>query len=129
MPDFTARFVANAEARIYTDDYIPPVRNPQPNHPPVRWKNTSPTQVNIGCAVDGVEWPMDSALAGRLFTAWCVEWPNPATPEPPIIGNAGQSSLQTLYWVTDPTAVLTGHYVIGIRREGGGAVLLHLDIV
>lgn len=120
MPDFTAAITAGATAETYAEDNVPPWQNPLPDHLPVRWRATAST-VAFECTVAGVVAPLDTALAGRLFTAWCVEWPS--GPEPHVDGTAGQSSQQTLTLL----AGNPGHYVIGIRREGGGAFLIHLD--
>lgn len=62
--------------------------------------------------------PPDSALGGRLFSAYLTEGFGP----PLFVAAAGWSSV--ISW----TPLNAGHHIVGIRRPSGGAVLVPFDI-
>jgi hypothetical protein len=128
MPDFTVDVTYGVVVEPYAEDGSDDWQNPLPDHPPNRLRITS-TTVDFDCTVGGVATPMDTALGGRLFLAWVVEWPDPAAPEPYIYAPfAGQSSRWTLDLTSSLGGAFHGHYVVAVYRDGGGAVLVHLDL-
>ncbi len=72
----------------------------------------------LKATVGGVEGPLDSALGGRLFHPFLVEGFGP----PLFIAAAGLTSCIT--W----QPMNGGHHVVGVRRDQGGAYLVHFDI-
>lgn len=62
----------------------------------------------------------DTALGGRLFVAWFVE-----SPELPLGPNYSVGYTSRLYY----TPHLVGHFVLVVRRDRGGGVVLHVDVV
>jgi hypothetical protein len=84
------------------------------------FRATVGVEVEITASVGGVAGPADSALGGRLFYAWEVE--SPQAGPVVITWTAGTTSVQRF------TPLAEGHYAIGIARDAGGAVILHLDV-
>ena len=133
MPDFDAALTSGtaiatwddpqrAPGTLGSDDKGAPSRiNPSYAASLLRATGAIATEIEITATVGGVVAPLDAALGGRLFQAWAVEWPGAIMPV--FTSPAGQSSIQRF------TPAAAGHYTIGIRREGGGAVILHVDVV
>jgi hypothetical protein len=98
-----------------------PRLNPLVGHPEKRYAVTVNVECEIRAVVGGVEAPLDSALDGRLFFPGNVEYPQ----APPLhfSNSAGQTSVQRF------TPRHVGHYLIYIRRPGGGQVMVHFDAV
>lgn len=91
----------------------------RPGFPLKRYKAVVRQPVRLESVVAGVQAPLDSGLGGRLFSCDLVE--GTAAPHwirPP----AGQSSVVRFVpqWC--------GHYTIAVRRAGGGAILVPIDI-
>jgi hypothetical protein len=113
-------------ARVVTADWNDPANvaldrasrlNP---HPAAQHKYLfgSKGRVQVVAVVGGVEGPPDSALGGRLFTAYFAERPGA---DPIIYQHTARSS------VLEFDAQTAGHYVLGVVRPDGGTVLLHYD--
>lgn len=131
MPDFTARVFSGATLELWQDPARPagtqggsdpgaPSRvNPLPDAPHRRYVATLGAPVVVRATVGGVEGPLDSALGGRLFTAWWVEQAGPAIGP---VGTASKSSEQTF------TPQAEGHYTLGLERDQGGAIFLPVDV-
>jgi len=106
---------------LYPGDLGAPSRlNPFPGVPHRMRIATVGELVELVAEVLGVIAPLDTSLSGRLFTAWVVERP-PTCPPLSFSSPAGQSSVQMF------TPPVEGHYTIGVAREGGGSVLVHID--
>lgn len=130
--DFTVAITSGTTMRAWEDPTRPPDTlylgdpgapsrlNPHPGIPHKMVVGQVGTQIELTATVGGVAGPLDSTLGGRLFWAWDVERAQAA----PISFSspAGQSSIQRF----TPTA--EGHYTIGIARDTGGAVLIHIDV-
>jgi hypothetical protein len=103
------------------DDLGAPSRlNPVIGHGHTRWVGTVGTEIELTATVIGMlPGPLDAALGGRLFSAWRAETPEPVFA---FSSPAGKSSVQRF------TPLTEGHYTIGMRRTGGGEVLIHLDV-
>lgn len=92
----------------------------------VYWKVPAPTapalaEVVIHCLVGGVEAPLDVDLGGNLFVASRIAYAGfPFA----IAQTAGQSSEITLRFAAN----MAGHAELCIRRPGGGAILLSLEV-
>lgn len=126
MPDFTAEITAGAAREVWTDPPVPegpstgaggaPSRlNPDIDYPHTCRVVQLSATVTVEASVNGVPAPLDVALGGRLFTthfAEVPEWPAPA-----ITGPAGQSSVATF------TPTVVGHYLVVMRRQGGGGAV------
>ncbi len=131
MPDFTLRIASGATLELWKDPARPagtqggsdpgaPSRlNPLPDAPHRRWVGTIGSPIVVRATVNGVEAPLDTALGGRLFKAWWVEQAGPA--DGPT-GTAGKSSEQTF------TPLVDGHYTLGVERDQGGAIFVHVDV-
>lgn len=129
--DFTAAVTSGTTLTEWEDPERPP-DTPSPGDPaePSRLNPTLGvphkmrlatvgTQVEITATVGGVAGPLDTALGGRLFYAWAVE---KAQGSPISFSSpAGKSSVQRF------TPLTEGHYCIGIARQEGGSVLIHID--
>lgn len=76
------------------------------------------TLIVIEAVVALVQAPPDSSLGGRLFAAYQAEGIAPQM----LVSSPGLSS--SIAW----TPSYPGHYVVGIRRPQGGALLLPFDI-
>lgn len=90
-----------------------------PANPLKRYKAIVRQPVRLEAVVAGVHAPLDAALGGRLFSCDLVE--GSAQPDwipPPV----GQSSVIRFVpqWC--------GHYTIAVRRAGGGAILVPMDV-
>ena len=77
-------------------------------------------RVQIAAAVDGLVLP-DSLLGGDLFDMDCIEYASAGSPH--VFQTAGWSA------VFDVKVNAEGHYTFAVYREGGGTVVLHLDVV
>jgi len=88
------------------------------------YRATIPTgtyrRVQIAAAVDGLVLP-DSLLGGDLFDMACIEYASAGSPH--VFQSAGWSS------VFDIKVNTEGHYTFAVYRDGGGAHVLHLDVV
>jgi hypothetical protein len=128
MPNFDLRLAAGASLAQWHDpdpapntaDSRPSRLRPHPGQPFLRWLGKVGILVELRAIVAGVEAPLDGALGGNLFTAFFAEQPygGPHGMTQP----AGQSSRVRF------TPLTPGHYLVGIRRTNGGAILLHLDV-
>ena len=93
--------------------------NPRPGSPEKRLLATVGVECELRAQVGGVDAPLDSALDGNLFYTASVEAPHPwqvAFSHP-----AGQTSVQRF------TPSLPGHYLVYMRRRGGGQIMVHVD--
>ncbi|MEA3225148.1 MAG: hypothetical protein U9Q07_04295 [Planctomycetota bacterium] len=77
-------------------------------------------RVQIAGAVDGLVLP-DSLLGGDLFDIKCIEHASAGVPH--VFQSVGWSSVFDIQVNTE------GHYTFAVYRDGGGAVVLHLDVV
>jgi hypothetical protein len=122
VPDFSATFTAGATLVAWTDppDALRPSRlNPIVGHGHRRRLGAVGVGVTITATVGGVSAPLDSALGARLLTGMLAEAPGAP---PAITTPAGQSSVQSF------TPAVVGHYTFVLRRDGGGGLILHLDV-
>lgn len=123
MPDFTVRLTAGATLADWTDPIGPegqPSRlNPREGFPHRRWIGTVGVPIVFRAEVDGALGPPDSALEGRLFGWWLVECPVPPIA---LLTDPRRSSVQRF------TPRFVGHHTIGVRRDGGGLVHVHVDV-
>jgi hypothetical protein len=100
----------------------PPSRlNPRAGILEKRLLATVGVECELRAQVGGADAPLDSELGGNLFYAATVEAPHPW--QLPFSSPTGQSSIQQF------TPNLPGHYLIYIRRMGGGQVMVHFDTV
>ena len=124
MPDFSAAFTAGATLVPWTDPpdgVARPTRlNAIADHGHTRRVGAVGAQVTITARVAGVTAPLDAALGARLFLGMFAETPGS---DPVISTPAGQSSVQQF------TPSAAGHYTFTLRRELGGALFMHLDVV
>ncbi len=131
MPDFSAAFTAGATGAVWTDppsvDGLRPSRiNPFPDRPHRRRvaQVGATVELTMRCANlagDFVAGLPDSELGGRTFIGWIAEKPLDVYPWT-LVHTDGWTSVQRF------TPRTPGHYTIAIRRNGGGAVFLHLDV-
>jgi hypothetical protein len=123
VPDFSARFSAGTTLEVWSDPDDddgagrPSRLNPTGTHPHKRRRATVGQQVVVTATVDGVSGPADAALGGRLFLGMLSECPD----RPGLSSPANHTSVQRF------TPRVAGHYTIVVRRDGGGAVILHMD--
>ena len=118
MPDFDL-VVHGADVTVWTDATANRL-SPYTDQEMHRYRATVGSTVTLSAKVNGVEGATDSVLGGRLFHATSYETPNGihvGWSSPP-----GQSSSQSFV----PNAV--GHFLLGMRHEKGGIILLHLDV-
>lgn len=123
MADFDARFTAGASLEVWSDPPLgaqPSRINPLPAIPHRRRVATLGNEVEISAIVAAVEGPVDGALGGRLFYGWLAEY---AGARPNVSSPSGQSSVRRF----TPTA--PGHFTYVLRRQRGGGIILHLDVV
>lgn len=127
MADFTTAFTTGATSEQWLDPaetggLMRPSRlNARVGHPHTRWTGKVGTQITVSAIVGGVTAPLDTALGGRLFSAWFVQSPEPGPwvmPESPV----GQSSVRSFY------PKYPGHYVVGFYRAAGGIEHIHMDV-
>jgi len=117
MPDFDVKIVSGATVREWGDERA----NPLPSRPHLRFVGKVGTQIVAHAVYDGEEAPSDVTMTPGLFYSDMGEWPLPHGP--PTVGvDTGYSSI---LWFTPPVA---GHYLWVIRRIGGGAIGVHLDV-
>jgi hypothetical protein len=122
MPDFQARFTAGTTLERWEDPPLggrPSRINPFVGGPHRYRRVELGTEVTISAVVAGVTAPLDAALGGRLFLGWFAEWP---AARPTVTSPPGQSSVRRF----TPSAF--GHYTYVLRRQGGGGVILHLEV-
>lgn len=132
MPDFEVAItdpqpVGGDRATITLDEWLDPEGpggqpsrvNHRPGHPQLYYHCTQGL-LRLEAIVNGVSAPMDAALGGRLFEYSWVE--HASVNYPSMTGLASQSS------VVDIELPSAGHYTFAMRREGGGAVILHFDV-
>ena len=113
MQDFTVA-VSGATLEEWTDSRI----NSIVGYPQRHYVGTVGVPIEIHATVCGVDGPPDVDLGGRLFECWRAEAPIVF----PFAHESGRTSVQTFV----PYSV--GHYTIGMGRETGGAVLVHIDV-
>ena len=122
MASFSAVFTDGVALEPWEDpaDGAPPTRiNATADHAHARWVGETGTQVEITVTQGGVEAPADGA---DLFIGSAIEWPG-ASPPPTFSSPLGQSSIQRF------TPAVVGHYTVRVKQEnGGGAVILHVDV-
>ena len=124
MPNFTARVTNGAAAVPWVDPATgsaPSRLNPLAAHLPRYLKATPGVSVVVSAKVGGVEGPLDAALGGELFQAWLAEWSGPWAPV--VTQPGGQTSVVTVAL----GAMHVGHFMLVLRRENGGAVVIHFD--
>jgi len=123
MADFLARFAAGTTLETWSDPPFgdrPSRINPSIQRPH-RYRHADPeSTVTIHASVDGVDAPLDAALDERLFYGWFAE--RPSATAPIVTSPVGQSSVRTF------TPLEEGHYTYVLRRQGGGGIILHLDV-
>jgi hypothetical protein len=131
MPDFDAHFAGGVTLAAWSDPARPegpttgaggaPARiNPIAGHPPGYFRASLGATVIVEAIVGGASGPLDAALDGRLFTTHFAELP--IWPPPLITSPAGQTSRATF------TPYAIGHHLVVLRRDGGGAIALHLEV-
>jgi hypothetical protein len=122
MADFDLRVSAGVEVRRWVDPVGPdgqPSRiRPHLGHDQLYFLGRVAQPIRFLMTVAGVEMPPDSALGGRLFTAYLPEGFGP----PIFTFTAGLTS--SIIW----TPANPGHHVVGVRRPQGGAILVPFDI-
>lgn len=122
MPDFELKISSNVTVVDWIDNgnaSTPSRLNPKVGRNEKRLSVNVGQTVTLTATVGEVEGPLDSALDGRLFHGdhveaphvWTLGWSNPD----------GQSSAQSFV----PT--IPGSYTVQLRREGGGAIIVHID--
>jgi len=127
MPNFDVQLEGTTVAQWTDPAWAPPGDEPvrpsrlNPRHGTTHMRHTARSGdiLKLRAVVSGVVSPPDTALGGELFSVWLVQGPVEMLPteEAP-----GRSSLQIL------RPVSPGHYVIGMGRRNGGAVLVPFDI-
>lgn len=124
MPDFTVS-VSGATVEQWLDPAItgaPSRLNPREGRAMRRLVGTVGSPVTLTATAAGLFGPLDTALGGRLFE--CIVAESPVVYGIPFtIPTAGRSSVQRF---TPPAA---GHYLVYMRRPGGGSWFLHVDAV
>lgn len=125
MADFTLRVAVGVNPGRWLDPIDPstgrPSRvNPREGFPHFRWRGRVATQISVIATVAGVEGPLDTALGGRLFSAWFSQ--APFLPQPPPLAAPGRSSHQSF------TPYYPGYYQLGFRRTDGGIELVNVDV-
>ena len=124
MPNFDVRITDGAALTRWVD---PPTEdrpsriNPAPNRPHLYWRSAVGEQVELSAVVDGVEGPLDAALAGATFCGWFAEFP--AASPPMVSSPAGKTSVVRF------TPARAGHYTYIMRRRRGGGMVVHLDAI
>lgn len=113
MADFTVK-VVGADVVPWDD----PRANERPGFPLQCYRAHLGNRVELRAVVGGVEAPLDSALGGRLFSADLVE----GLRQPEWL-NLSRSSIIV------PRFRFCGHYVVAVRRTGGGAELVPIEVV
>ena len=113
MQDFSVS-VSGATLEEWTDSRI----NSIVGNPQRHYVGTVGAQIEIRATVGGVDGPLDSTLGGRLFECWRAEGPAVF----PITYDSGRTSVQRFV----PCAV--GHYTLGMGRDTGGSVIVHIDV-
>lgn len=126
MPDFTVQFVGGTQVPwidVASDDPQAASRLfADPDHLRNYRRFIPPATVTIRAVVDGVAGPADVDLDGRLFTAAWVEYSGDS--RPPIAQAVGTSAVCTIA----VTTAHLGHFILRLRREGGGGVLVPFDV-
>lgn len=124
MPDFSARIAYGVTLVNWEDPPLGERASRQGFTAAARHRRwiSNGGQLEIRATPDGgAEGAPDSALDGRLFSAWLIEYP---TPGPiPIIAAEGFSSIQRF----SPHPAFPGHYALAIGRSEGGMVIFHFD--
>jgi hypothetical protein len=109
----------------------PPSRlNARPGCPEKRMVATVGVECELQAVVyiEGEGWvqgPVDSALEGDLFVAASVEAPHPW--QVPFTHYIDEGVEKTSIQRFTPT--LPGHYLVYMRRKGGGQIMVHIDAV
>jgi hypothetical protein len=121
MPDFELKLSSNVDLVDWVDGASaarPSRLNAKEGHPAKRLSVPVGETVTLTAVVGGVEGPLDATLGGRLFSGDTHEFPSSA---PGWSSPTGQSSVQSFV----PAAA--GNYVVQLRHQGGGAILIHID--
>jgi len=122
MPNFTARFSSGTSLEYWDDAPIADSynrTNAVTGHPHRHVVGAVGVQIELRAMVGFLDAPDDTDLGGKLFTVWWAEALAAFAFSYPVGGRSSQVRF---------TPPLAGHYVIGMRREDGGAVLLHLTV-
>jgi hypothetical protein len=115
MADFTVKATRRGPQVVAWEDEL---SNPYPGLPLRSYQALVGQVIEFHAVVDGVDAPLDSALGGRLFSADCCE----GTTQPHWFTSDRSSIVRCSFaWC--------GHFVIAIRRPGGGAELIPIDVV
>ncbi len=123
MPDFRAAFTSGVTLEPWADpaDSTRPTRqNIIADRGHTRRQGTVGSEIELTATVDGVAGPLDAALDDRLFLVSFAEW---VEPKPALSSPVGQSSVQRF------TPASAGHYCFAFRRDGGGGIFMHVDVV
>jgi hypothetical protein len=122
MADFDLKVALGTTLQKWVDPPGPngePSRlQPHPGREQLYYLGHVASLIIIHAVVNLVEAPDDSALGGRLFYAFQAEGVVPQILTSPLGMSARVSWLPSY----------PGHYVIGVRRPDGGAVLVPFDI-
>lgn len=123
MSDFRAGFTSGVTLEPWADpaDSTRPTRqNTTAERGHTRRQGTVGTQIEVTATVAGVDAPLDAALDDRLFLVSFAEW---VEPKPVLSSPVGQSSVQRF------TPASAGHYCFVLRRDGGGGIFMHVDVI
>jgi hypothetical protein len=128
MPNFDLRLAVGASLAQWHDPdpapntagSMPSRLRPHAGQPFLRWLGKVGILIELRAIVAGVEAPLDGVLGGNLFTGFLAEQPY-GGPQG-LTQPAGQTSRVRF------TPLTAGHYLVGVRRTNGGAILLHLDV-
>jgi hypothetical protein len=122
VPDFRATFTSGTVLALWTDPpdggHRPSRQNASLARGHLRQLGTVGTEVELTATVDGVAGPGDGD-GPPSFLGMFAEY---VGARPPITSPAGQSSVMRF------TPASAGHYCLVFRRDGGGALFLHLDV-
>lgn len=127
MPNFDLRVAAGASLAQWLDvdpapntaDSLPSRLRPHLGLSFLRWLGKVDVEVELRAVVAGVEAPLDGALGGDLFTASFAEQAGGPHGMTQPVGQTSKIRFRPL---------TAGHYTIAVRRNNGGAILLHLDV-
>lgn len=122
MPDFTLQ-VTGVTVGAWEDPASldePSRLNPFTGRSARRYLGVVGVAITLTAVVGGTVSPLDTALDGRLFAAASAHAPHPHPVS--FYGATGQSSVQTF------TPLAVGHYLVYLRRQGGGKVFAHIDV-
>jgi len=122
MPDFSLQ-VSGVTVGTWEDppsSTEPSRLNPFTGRAARRYLGVVGTAITLTAVVGITVGPLDAALGGRLFAAASAHAPHPYTVS--FTGGVGQNSIQTFM------PLVPGHYLVYLRRKGGGKVFAHIDV-